>query len=182
LEREFSLAKRLQVIRLERGLTLRQAEEMTGVDKDTISRIERAKRHPHGPTLARLAKGYGVPVADFIEEPAPLAEAPATGLATLDPWAMLAERDADRRAAVLKAATDEERERYVAELDDAIARVEVALSQDAANPPVAEDEKAAHTVRLGKLWELHNSYVILRHEAEPVVLSEPQVARELVPA
>jgi hypothetical protein len=103
-------------------------------------------------------------------------------LPTLNPWEMLAVRDAKQRVAALKAATDEERERYVTELDDAIGRVELALSRDAANPPIAEDERKAHAVRMGKLWELHNSYVILRHEAEPVVFPEPQAVRELVPA
>jgi transcriptional regulator with XRE-family HTH domain len=54
---------------------LREAEELTGVDKDTLSKIERGLRHPYDVTLSKLAKGYGVPVEDLLEEPVPLAEA-----------------------------------------------------------------------------------------------------------
>src|SRR5829696_6374063 len=73
-----SLAHRLRVLRAERGLTLREAASLTGVAKETISDIERGLRHPHDPTLAKIAKGYGVPVEDLleVESPVPLAEAP----------------------------------------------------------------------------------------------------------
>jgi transcriptional regulator with XRE-family HTH domain len=64
-----SLPTRLRVLRAERGLTLRDAEHETGVDKDTLSKIERGLRHPHDVTLAKIAKGYGVPVEDLLEEP-----------------------------------------------------------------------------------------------------------------
>src|SRR5918997_360460 len=70
-----TLARKLRVLRAERGLTLREAEELTGVDKDTLSKIERGLRHPYDVTLSKLAKGYGVPVEDLLEEPVPLAEA-----------------------------------------------------------------------------------------------------------
>jgi transcriptional regulator with XRE-family HTH domain len=66
---EGSLAYRLRVARLERGLTLRKAAEVTGVDKATISAIERNQRSPYDVTLARLAKGYGVSIADLLEDP-----------------------------------------------------------------------------------------------------------------
>jgi len=65
-----SLPTRLRVLRAERGLTLRDAEHETGVDKDTLSKIERGLRHPHDVTLAKIAKGYDVPVEDLLEEPA----------------------------------------------------------------------------------------------------------------
>jgi transcriptional regulator with XRE-family HTH domain len=77
-----SLAYRLRVLRAERGLTLREAASLTGVAKETISDIERGLRHPHDPTLAKIAKGYGVPVGDLLEEPALAAgkaEAPDQG-------------------------------------------------------------------------------------------------------
>jgi transcriptional regulator with XRE-family HTH domain len=48
---------------------LREAEELTGVDKDTLSKIERGLRHPYDVTLSKLAKGYGVPVEELLEEP-----------------------------------------------------------------------------------------------------------------
>src|SRR5215213_5734675 len=71
-----TLAQKLRVLRVERGLTLREAEQLTGVDKDTLSKIERGLRHPYDVTLSKLAKGYGVPVEDLLEEPVPLAEYP----------------------------------------------------------------------------------------------------------
>jgi transcriptional regulator with XRE-family HTH domain len=74
-----SLAHRLRVLRAERGLTLREAASLTSVAKETISDIERGLRHPHDPTIAKIAKGYGVPVDELLEEPVPLAEASETG-------------------------------------------------------------------------------------------------------
>ena len=73
-----TLARKLRVLRAERGLTLREAEQLTGVDKDTLSKIERGLRHPYDVTLSKLAKGYGVPVEELLEEPvlAGKAEAP----------------------------------------------------------------------------------------------------------
>jgi transcriptional regulator with XRE-family HTH domain len=71
-----TLARKLRVLRAERGLTLREAEQLTGVDKDTLSKIERGLRHPYDVTLSKLARGYEVPVEDLLEEPVPLAEAP----------------------------------------------------------------------------------------------------------
>jgi transcriptional regulator with XRE-family HTH domain len=71
-----TLARKLRVLRAEHGLTLREAEELTGVDKDTLSKIERGLRRPYDVTLSKLAKGYGVPVEELLEEPVPLAEAP----------------------------------------------------------------------------------------------------------
>src|SRR5215208_6222216 len=64
-----SLAARLRVLRAERGLTQRQAAARAGVTPETISDLERGKRHAYMPTLAKIAKGYGVPVEDLLEEP-----------------------------------------------------------------------------------------------------------------
>jgi transcriptional regulator with XRE-family HTH domain len=70
-----SLARKLRVLRAERGLTLRQAAEQAGVRPGTLSELERGLHRPHDITLSRVAKGYGVPVEDLLEEPVPLAEA-----------------------------------------------------------------------------------------------------------
>src|SRR5918992_933488 len=70
-----SLARRLRVLRAERGLTVRQVAELSGVAKETISQVERGERHPYDRTLAKLAHAYGVPVEDLLEEPVPLGEA-----------------------------------------------------------------------------------------------------------
>src|SRR5919112_996219 len=71
-----SLAHKLRILRAERELSLREAASLTGVAKETISDIERGLRHPHDPTVAKIAKGYGVPVEELLKEPIPLAEAP----------------------------------------------------------------------------------------------------------
>jgi transcriptional regulator with XRE-family HTH domain len=77
-----TLARKLRVLRAERGLTLREAERLTGVDKDTLSKIERGIRHPYDVTLSKIAEGYDVPVGELLEEPAlPLAETPQVGAA-----------------------------------------------------------------------------------------------------
>jgi transcriptional regulator with XRE-family HTH domain len=65
-----SLATKLRVLRAERGLTVRQAAEISGVAKETISQIERGERHPYDRTLAKLAHAYDVPVEGLLEEPA----------------------------------------------------------------------------------------------------------------
>ncbi len=65
------LAARLRRARLERGLTLRQAATQTGVTKETLSDLERARRQPHPPTLHKIAEGYGVEIRDLL---GPIAE------------------------------------------------------------------------------------------------------------
>jgi|SRR5829696_2330893 len=65
-----SLARKLRVLRAERGLTLRQAAEQAGVRPGTLSELERGLHRPHDITLSRVAKGYGIDVEDLLEEPA----------------------------------------------------------------------------------------------------------------
>lgn len=88
------LARRLRVLRAERGLSLTEAAERIGVTRDTLSEVERGKRHPYVPTLTKIAAGYEVPVEGLLEEPvlAGKAEASETGLSYQD----------DRRAEHLK--------------------------------------------------------------------------------
>jgi len=72
-----SLATKLRVLRAERGLTVRQVAELSGVAKETISQIERGERHPYDRTLAKLARAYDVPIQDLLEEEATSGKAPA---------------------------------------------------------------------------------------------------------
>jgi len=76
-----SLAERLRVLRARQGLSLTEASKRAGITRDTLSDLERAKRHAYMPTLAKIAKGYGVPVEELLEEPvlAGKAEAPDQG-------------------------------------------------------------------------------------------------------
>jgi transcriptional regulator with XRE-family HTH domain len=50
-------------------MTLRQAEEETGLSKDTISRLERGLRTPQPLTVGKLAEAYGHPIEEFLENP-----------------------------------------------------------------------------------------------------------------
>jgi transcriptional regulator with XRE-family HTH domain len=78
-----SLARKLRVLRAERGWTLHQAAERAGVQPETISDAEHGKRRPYTPTLTKITRGYGVPVEELLEEGvlAGKAEAPETGQA-----------------------------------------------------------------------------------------------------
>jgi transcriptional regulator with XRE-family HTH domain len=72
-----SLAERLRIIRAQQGLTLVQAAEKIGVDRHTLRDLELGRRSPYFPTVEKIAKGYGVPVEELLEEPAsPKAQAP----------------------------------------------------------------------------------------------------------
>jgi transcriptional regulator with XRE-family HTH domain len=82
------LASRLRRVRLERGLSLRGAAVQVGVTKETLSDLERARRHPHPPTLAKIAKGYGVEISDLL---GPMVDSAEGHLAYHDPWEDLVE-------------------------------------------------------------------------------------------
>jgi transcriptional regulator with XRE-family HTH domain len=71
-----SFAERLRILRAREGLTLTEASERIGITRHTLSSLERGGQEPHYPTLAKIAKVYGVPVEELLEEPVPLAEAP----------------------------------------------------------------------------------------------------------
>jgi transcriptional regulator with XRE-family HTH domain len=76
-----SLATRLRVLRARRGLSLTDAAELAGIQRQTLAKLERGGTRPHDVTLSKLAKGYGIDVEDLLEEPeetspAPKAEAP----------------------------------------------------------------------------------------------------------
>ena len=66
-----SLARKLRVLRAERGWTLNQAAERAGVQPETISDAEHGKCRPYTPTLTKIAKGYGVPVKELLGEAVP---------------------------------------------------------------------------------------------------------------
>jgi len=65
-----NLPRQLRVLRAQRGMSLTEAAERIGITRDTLSELERGKRHPYTPTLTKIARGYGVPVEELMEEPA----------------------------------------------------------------------------------------------------------------
>jgi len=67
-----SLARRLRVLRAERGLSLTEAAKLCGVQRDTLSALEHGTRGVYSVTLQKIARGYGVPIEELLGEPVPL--------------------------------------------------------------------------------------------------------------
>lgn len=64
---DIDIGERLRLARVEAGLTMRKAETVSGVNKDTISRIEKGrKRGPNPLTVAKLARAYGRKPEEFL--------------------------------------------------------------------------------------------------------------------
>jgi transcriptional regulator with XRE-family HTH domain len=73
-----SFARKLRLLRAERGLTLVQAAELTGLTRGTISELELGRREAYMPTLHKIAEGYGVNVRELLlEDPVPMEEVEA---------------------------------------------------------------------------------------------------------
>jgi transcriptional regulator with XRE-family HTH domain len=85
------------MLRAERGLSQEKAAEMIGVGQLTLSELERGKRSPYGTTISKLAKGYGVPVEELLDDvaelPAGKGEAPQAGPSQEFSKALRAPRD-----------------------------------------------------------------------------------------
>src|SRR5215212_3779947 len=78
------LARNLRVLRAERGIGLQEAEDLTGVTRETIAALERGQRGVYSVTLRKLAEGYGVTLSELLADHtrlvAPKAEGPDPGL------------------------------------------------------------------------------------------------------
>jgi transcriptional regulator with XRE-family HTH domain len=61
------VAERLKAVRNDRGLTLRDLANASGLSINTISLIERGKTSPTVATLHKLATALGVTIADFVQ-------------------------------------------------------------------------------------------------------------------
>jgi DNA-binding XRE family transcriptional regulator len=61
------IAEQLRELRAQRGLTLVEASEKTGVGRKTLSNLERGVHTPHMPTLTKIARGYGVPIEELLD-------------------------------------------------------------------------------------------------------------------
>ncbi len=75
------IGKRVRTAREARGITQEELARRAGVPLNRVGRIETgAVTDPHFSTLSRIADGLGASVAELLEEPVPLAEAPGRGL------------------------------------------------------------------------------------------------------
>jgi transcriptional regulator with XRE-family HTH domain len=63
-----AIALKLRDLRVKRGLTQKQAAELARVTPQTLIDLESGKRPPYMPTLTKIAKSYGVPLEELVEE------------------------------------------------------------------------------------------------------------------
>jgi transcriptional regulator with XRE-family HTH domain len=66
-ESEINVGKRLQEMRILRGLSIRSLAEMSGLNFNTLSLIENEKTSPNVSTLQQLASALNVPITSFFE-------------------------------------------------------------------------------------------------------------------
>ncbi len=62
------IAVKLRVLREERGLTHKEAAELAKVSQWTLIRLESGERAPYMPTVTKIARAYGVPLEELVEE------------------------------------------------------------------------------------------------------------------
>lgn len=60
------LPLRLRTLRAEKGWTQEEAARQIGITRDTLSRLEHGLRQPQAPTVARIARAYGVDTEDLL--------------------------------------------------------------------------------------------------------------------
>jgi transcriptional regulator with XRE-family HTH domain len=174
-----SLARRLRVLRAARGITLAEAEELTGVTRETLGALEHGQRGAYTSTLEKIARGYGTTVSALLEEPevalaesSPKAEAPDTGPSALAPWAAYARRVAARtrshaadphspafRDAWAALFFVEERNRDAAELW-------LLFEEELGREPLADEPLAAFNAALAAFEELAEALAEAQRRAE----------------
>ena len=66
-EPEINVGKRLQEMRILRGLSIRALAEMSGLNFNTLSLIENEKTSPNVNTLQLLSTALNVPITAFFE-------------------------------------------------------------------------------------------------------------------
>lgn len=64
------MAMTLKALRVNKGLTQKEAAKIIGVTEDTICNWERGVTYPNVPQIKRLEDAYGVPYSDIIFSPA----------------------------------------------------------------------------------------------------------------
>ena len=59
--------KRLKALRAERGWSQEEFADRAGLHRTYVSAVERAVRNPTLPILAKMAKGFGMSLAELME-------------------------------------------------------------------------------------------------------------------
>ena len=62
------IAVKLRSLREERVLTHKEAAELANVSHWTLMYLESGQRPPYMPTVTKIARAYGVPVEELVEE------------------------------------------------------------------------------------------------------------------
>jgi DNA-binding XRE family transcriptional regulator len=62
------IAVKLRVLREQRGLTQKEAAKLADVSDWTLYCLETGKRAPYMPTVTKIARAYGVPLDELLEE------------------------------------------------------------------------------------------------------------------
>jgi transcriptional regulator with XRE-family HTH domain len=62
------IALKLRALREQRGLSQKEAAQLAGVSRLTVIYLESGKRAPYMPTVTKLARAYGVPLEELVEE------------------------------------------------------------------------------------------------------------------
>ena len=62
------IAVKLRLLREERGLTHKEAAKLANVYHETLMYLECGKRDPYMPTVTKIARAYGVPLEELVEE------------------------------------------------------------------------------------------------------------------
>ena len=63
-----AIALKLRALREERGLTHKEAAQLANVGHWTLIRLESGERAPYMPTVTKIARAYGVPLEELVEE------------------------------------------------------------------------------------------------------------------
>jgi len=63
-----AIAVKLRALREERGLTHKEAAQLANVGAWTLIRLESGERAPYMPTVTKIARAYGVPLEELVEE------------------------------------------------------------------------------------------------------------------
>jgi DNA-binding XRE family transcriptional regulator len=63
-----AIALKLRILREERGLTHKEAAELANVSHWTLIYLESGRGPPYMPTVTKIARTYGVPVEELVQE------------------------------------------------------------------------------------------------------------------
>jgi transcriptional regulator with XRE-family HTH domain len=137
-----------------------EAAEQAGVGRDTLSDLERGRRQPVMPTLAKIAQGYGVPVEELLAlEYGPSLEELHDEAGCETDW--LIKPEAEWIAAWPSSLAPEEAMRIVRELHREFSRLEPLIAKQEQDLPVP---RRMFNGRYGQAWRRFFSGLQAAHE------------------